>query len=246
MALACILAGAGYGLGLWLFRGADPAQQYAAGYLIELSLSADNAFVFALVFAQLGVEPARRRRLLLWGVAGAAVFRSALLIGGLRVIARFSWIVPVLGAFILATAVRIAVRGGRRRADSAALRAARRLVAHAPPAVVAIAALETADLAFALDSLPAVLGVTRDASVAVASNLFAVLALRSLYSVVSEAMARLRFLGAGLAAVLAFVGAKMLAAALLRVPNAASAAFIAAALAASIGASLLFRRAPGR
>ena len=222
-------------------RGADPAQQYFAGYLIELSLSVDNVFVFALVFGQLGVDPILQRRLLLWGVAGAIVLRSAFLVAGLRAIASFAWTVPVFGAFILATGIRIATRGGRRPFDPADNPAIRFLNGRVPAALVAFAALETADLLFALDSLPAVLGVTRDASIAVASNLFAILGLRSLFFVVSTAMQSLRFLNAGLAAVLAFVGAKMLAGPWLHVPNAASTAVIAAVLALSIGASLLFR-----
>jgi len=246
VALVCILLGIGYGCGLWLARGPDLAQQYAACYLIELSLSADNAFVFALVFGQFGVEPARRRRLLFWGVAGAAVFRSAFLIAGMRAIARFSWIVPVLGAFILAAGIRIAARGGRRLLDPAAVPAVRYLAGRVPPALAAFVAIEAADLVFALDSLPAVLGVTRDAAVAVASNLFAVLGLRALYFVVSAALPRLRFLNAGLALILAFVGVKMLAGPWLRVPNAVSAAVIAAALAAAAGASLLLRKGDRR
>jgi tellurite resistance protein TerC len=222
-------------------RGADPAQQYFAGYLIELSLSVDNVFVFALVFGQLGVDPVLRRRLLLWGVAGAIVLRSAFLVAGLRAIASFAWMVPLFGALILATGIRIAIRGGRRPFDPANNPAVRFLNGRMPAALVALAALETADLLFALDSLPAVLGVTRDASIAVASNLFAILGLRSLFFVVSSAMQSLRFLNAGLAAVLAFVGVKMLAGPWLHVPNAASTAVIAAVLALSIGASLLFR-----
>ncbi len=241
VALACVLLGLGYGCGLWVARGADPAQQYFAGYLIELSLSVDNVFVFALVFGQLGVDPILQRRLLLWGVAGAIVLRSAFLVAGLRAIASFAWTVPVFGAFILATGIRIATRGGRRPFAPADNPAIRFLNGRVPAALVAFAALETADLLFALDSLPAVLGVTRDASIAVASNLFAILGLRSLFFVVSTAMQSLRFLNAGLAAVLAFVGAKMLAGPWLHVPNAASTAVIAAVLALSIGASLLFR-----
>jgi len=242
VALACVLLGLGYGFGLWLARGGDSAQQYFAGYLIELSLSVDNVFVFALVFGQFDLDPNLRRRLLLWGVAGAILFRSAFLVAGLRAIARFGWIVPAIGALILATGIRVAIRGGRRPFDPAGNPAVRFLRGRVPAALVALAALETADLAFALDSLPAVLAVTRDASVAVASNLFAILGLRSMFFVVSAAMQSLRYLNAGVAAVLVFVGAKMLAGPWLRVPSAASTAVIAGVLALSIGASLLLRK----
>ena len=242
VALACVLVGLGYGFGLWAARGGDSAQQYFSGYLIELSLSVDNVFVFALVFGQFDLAPNLRRRLLLWGVAGAILFRCAFLVAGLRAIARFGWIVPAIGALILATGIRVAIRGGRRPFDPAGNPAVRFLRGRVPAALVALAALETADLAFALDSLPAVLAVTRDASIAVASNLFAILGLRSLFFVVSAAMQSLRFLNAGVAAVLAFVGVKMLADPWMRVPSAASTSVIAAVLALSIGASLLLRK----
>src|SRR6202453_4159758 len=90
-ALACVLAGLGFGAVVWLRRGAEPAQQYLAGYLIELSLSVDNVFVFALVFEQFGVAPARQRRLLFWGIAGAIVLRSAIILAGIGAIGRFAW-----------------------------------------------------------------------------------------------------------------------------------------------------------
>src|SRR5580692_953553 len=94
-ALVCLALGLGFGAAVWLRRGPEPAQQYLAGYLIELSLSVDNVLVFALVFQQFGLGPASQRRLLFWGVAGAVVFRSAFLLAGIGAISRFSWIIPV-------------------------------------------------------------------------------------------------------------------------------------------------------
>ena len=242
VALACVLLGLGYGCGLWLRRGAEPAQQYLAGYLIELSLSVDNVFVFALVFEQFGVDPLRRRRLLFWGISGAIVLRSALLIAGVGAIGRFAWIIPVFGALVLATAIRLAVRRGRKAFDPAGSPAVRFLAGRVPAALTALAALETADLVFALDSLPAVLAVTHDAAIAVASNLFAILGLRSLFFVVSGAMKTLRYLNAGVAGILSFVGVKMLAEPWFRIPTAASLGVIAALLAVSVGASLMSRK----
>jgi tellurite resistance protein TerC len=240
-AAACILAGLGFGAAIWLRRGPEPAQQYLAGYLIELSLSVDNVFVFALVFEQFGVEPARRRRLLLWGIAGAIVMRSAFLLAGIGAINRFVWIIPVLGALILLTGLRVATGRGARALGAPGSPAVRFVVRHVPAAMAALIALETADLVFALDSLPAVLAVTHDALIAIASNLFAILGLRSLYFVVSGAVRELRFLTAGLAGVLILVGAKMLAEPWVRVPTYASLAGICAVLALAIGASLLPR-----
>jgi tellurite resistance protein TerC len=237
-----VLAGLGFGAVVWMRLGAEPAQQYLSGYLIELSLSVDNVFVFALVFAQFGVDPPRQRRLLFWGMAGAIVFRTVFILAGFGAIGRFAWIVPVFGALIMATGVRLAFSKRTRKApypaSSSLVRLALRL---APPALAALVVLETADLVFALDSLPAVVAVTHDARIAIASNLFAVLGLRSLYFVVSGAVQRLRFLNAGIAAVLSFVGVKMLAEPWFEVPTGVSLAAIAALLALSIGASLLAR-----
>jgi tellurite resistance protein TerC len=241
-AALCILAGLGFGAALWLRRGSEPAQQYLAGYLIELSLSVDNVFVFALVFEEFGVEPARRRRLLFWGITGAIVMRSAILVAGIGAIKRFSWIIPVFGALILLTGIRVAAGRGARGARGPGNPVVRFMARHVPPALAALIALETADLVFALDSLPAVLAVTHDVLIAMASNLFAILGLRSLFFVVSGAVRELRFLAAGIAAVLVLVGAKMLAEPWYRVPTAASLAGICAVLALSIGASLLLRR----
>jgi predicted tellurium resistance membrane protein TerC len=238
VALLCIALGLGFGAMIWLRRGTEPAQQYLAGYLIELSLSVDNVIVFALVFQQFGLDPGRQRRLLFWGVAGAIGFRSVFIIAGIGAISLFAWIVPVFGAVILATGIRLAVRKSGRRAPDPSGRAFRFVTRHAPAGLAALVAIETADLIFALDSLPAVLAVTHDAVIAVASNLFAILGLRSLFFVVSGAMRELRYLGAGLAAVLCFVGLKMIAQPWYEVPTAASLAVIAALLALSVGASL--------
>jgi tellurite resistance protein TerC len=242
IALLCVLAGLGFGVGLWLLRGPEPAQQYLSGYLIELSLSVDNVFVFALVFEQFGVQGKRQRRLLFWGIAGAMVLRTVFIVVGVGAIQHFAWIIPVFGAFILATGVRLAATRGRKAFDPAGNPAVGFMVRRVPAAVAALVALETADLVFALDSLPAVLAVTHDAFIAVASNLFAILGLRSLFVVVSGAMRSLRFLKAGLAAILSFVGIKMIAEPWFRIPTPLSLAVIAAVLAASAAASLLVRK----
>jgi tellurite resistance protein TerC len=244
-ALGCVGLGLGFGAGVWVRLGAEPAQQYLAGYLIELSLSVDNVFVFALIFLQFGIDPLRQRGLLFWGLAGAVVFRSLFLVAGIGAIARFTWIIPLFGALILATGIRLAVARKGRPAPDPSGRVFRFVTRHAPAGLAALAALETADLVFALDSLPAVLAVTHNAFIAVASNLFAILGLRSLFFVVSGAMRELRYLNAGLAAVLSLVGIKMLLEPWYRIPTTISLAAIAALLALSIGASIIFRRTDG-
>jgi tellurite resistance protein TerC len=242
-ALACVLAGLGFGAVVWLRRGPEPAQQYLAAYLIELSLSVDNVFVFALVFDQFAVAPARQGKLLFWGIAGAIILRSALLLAGLGAISRFAWVIPVFGAFILVTGLRLAFT--RKAFNPSESRLLRFVTRRAPAALVALLVLETADLVFALDSLPAVIAVTHDAAIAIASNLFAILGLRSLYFIVSGAMARLRFLKLGLAAILSLVGVKMLAEPWYPVPTLVSLVAIAAILSLSVGASLLAAKREG-
>jgi tellurite resistance protein TerC len=241
-ALACVAAALAFGAAIWIRRGPEPAQQYLAGYLVELSLSVDNVFVFALVFERFGVEPKARSRLLFWGILGAVVLRSAFIIAGIGAIHRFAWVIPVFGAFILVTGVRLAVRRGTGSLDITGNPVMRLVLRGVPPALAAIVALEAADLIFALDSLPAVLAVTHNAAIAISSNLFAILGLRSLFSIVSRATRDLRFLRAGLAGILGLVGAKMLAEPWYPVSTGASLAAIAAVLALSVGASLLLRK----
>jgi tellurite resistance protein TerC len=246
VALACVALGLGFGAGVWLRLGAEQGQQYMAGYLIELSLSVDNVMVFALVFDQFGLDPMRQRRLLFWGVAGAVVLRSAFILAGIGAISRFAWITPVFGAVILATGIRLATKKGGRKSIDPSGRAFRLVTRHAPAGLAALIVLETADLIFALDSLPAVLAVTHNTLIAIASNLFAILGLRSLFFVVSGAMRAFRFLNAGLAAILAFVGAKMLVEPWFGISTGVSLAVIAAILAISIGASTAAGQRPSR
>jgi tellurite resistance protein TerC len=242
--LAIALLSVGVGLGfaglVWAWKGSGPAQQYVAGYLIELSLSVDNVFVFALVFAQFSLGPGRQRVLLFWGIAGAVVLRTAFILAGLGAIARFSWLIPAFGALILVTGVRLAAAKGGRSGPKPSGRAFSFATRHLPAGLAALAVLETVDLVFALDSIPAVLAVTHDATIAISSNLFAILGLRSLYFVVAGAIHTLRFLNAGLAAVLSFVGVKMLVEPWFAIPSWVALAVIISLVGAATAASLLF------
>jgi tellurite resistance protein TerC len=245
VAVGCVLLGLAYGAFVWMQRGPEHAQQYLAGYLIELSLSVDNVFIFALVFEQFDLDPRSERRLLLWGVVGAIVLRTAFLVAGIDAITRFAWLIPVFGALVLAAGIRLAAMRKGRKPVNPEGRAFRFVMRHAPAGLAALIIIETADLVFALDSLPAVLAVTHDKAIAIASNLLAILGLRSLFFVVRAAMGSLRFLNAGVAAVLSFVGIKMLAEPWYQLPTAASLAAVAVLLLASVAASLLWRKAPG-
>ena len=173
------------------------------------------------------------------------MLRTAFILAGIGAIHRFTWVVPAFGAFILATGLRLATSHGRKGVDPSGglFKFVTRLV---PAGLAALAVLETTDLVFALDSLPAVIAVTHNAAIAVASNLFAILGLRSLFFVVSGLMKALRFANAGLAAILSFVGIKMVLEPWYTVPTPASLGVIALLLVGAVGASLLFpaRRAP--
>jgi len=258
-------AAIGFGAFLRLRGGSEQSQQYFAGYLVELSLSVDNLFVFVLVFDRFRIDPARQHRVLFWGIVGAIVLRTGFILAGLGAITRFHWLLYVFGALILATGVKLARSRAQDRgfdpAQNAGVRFLTRLLPIAPesagtrffaridgrraitPLFAALLVLEAADLVFALDSIPAVLAITRDLFVAVASNLFAILGLRSLYLVVSDSLLHFRFLRAGLSILLVFIGAKMLAEPWVRVPTAVSLGVIGGVLAAAIGASWLGRQA---
>ena len=249
-ALSLALAGL-----VWRVRGGEAAQQYLAGYLVELGLSADNVFIFLLIFTRFQVPPELQRGVLAWGLWGAVVLRGAFLLAGFGLIHRFHAVLYVFGAFLVFAGARLAHARGRASdfdpSRSAAVRFFRR---HLPVSdrfhgrrffvveqgrrvatllLVVLLVIETTDLIFALDSLPAVIAVTRSTGIALASNFCAVLGLRSLYFVVSGLAQRFRHLKTGLAAILILIGAKMLAEPWFSLPTSAMLALFAAILAAA-------------
>ncbi len=250
-----------FGVALVIVRGTSTGVEYATAYLVEYSLSLDNVFVFGLVFTAFAVPAAYRSRLLLWGVLGALAMRFVMILAGVAIIDRFGWVLLVLGGLLVVTAVRMALARSDAHADPSrtlAVRLVRRFVPVAgydggrflvrqggrlavTPLLLALVVIESGDLVFALDSIPAVFGVTTDPLVVYSSNVFAVLGLRSLAILVSEATARLRFLKLGLAAVLAFVGVKLLLAEVVHVPPFVMLAVIVLVLGLAFGASLLSR-----
>ena len=247
-----------FGIGLWQVRGADTALEYFAGYLIEYSLSMDNIFVFVLIFSAFAVPAAYQHRVLFWGILGALVMRAIMILAGAALIERFHWIIYVFGAFLVFTGIRMA-RGGIEEIhpeDSRIIKLVQRFipvtssyegqnffVRHAgtlmaTPLFVVLLVVETTDLVFAVDSIPAIFGVTQDPFIVYTSNVFAILGLRSLYFAVSGVMQLFRFLNIGLAVILVFVGGKMLASHYITVPIQLSLGIIGAVLAASIVASV--------
>jgi tellurite resistance protein TerC len=253
-----------FGLVVLMLYGRQVALTYVTAYLLEQSLSIDNVFVFLLIFSELRVPPAQQRGVLLWGVVGALVMRGLLIAAGLFLLNQFHWVVYPFAALIIFAAIRLLFGGQKQREVVAAacgicttwvariipitplyhgrrfwVRQAEqggRLVA--TPLLVALIIVETTDIVFALDSVPAVLAVTRDPFVVYTSNIFAMLGLRSLYFVLAGVVERFRYLRIGLAAILIFFGARLLLGDIIEIPNGVSLAVIAAALALSVVASL--------
>lgn len=250
---------------LWQWRGAEPAQQFLAGYLIELCLSVDNVFVFILVFAYFKVEPRYQHRVLFWGIIGAVLMRAAFIIVGVSIIASFHWILYLFGAFLVYTGIKMALPSKEAEVDpehNFAVKLFRKFYPVAPhnehghfftrhqgrrmatPLFIVLIVIETTDLIFALDSLPAVLAITKDSFVALTSNIFAILGLRSLYFALSGIMGLFRYLKLGLAVILVFIGVKMLAEHWVQITTSTSLGVIGGVLTTSILMSVLIPQKP--
>jgi tellurite resistance protein TerC len=259
------LAMAFNGFVLWQHGPADGAQWFA-GYLVELGLSVDNVFVFIIVFSYFRVAPEHQHRVLFWGIVGAALMRAVFILVGIELINRFEWVLIFFGVFLIYTGIRLALpKKGHDVAPekNIAVRLFRRFFPVSPgydgsrfftridgrraatPLFMVLLVIETTDVIFAIDSIPAVLGITKNGFVAFTSNIFAILGLRSMYFALSGVMNLFRFLSLGLAFILAFIGAKMIAASAdwFHVSIGWSLGVIGGALALSVVASLLF---PGK
>ena len=249
-----------FGAFMAITRGSTAGGEYLAGYLIELSLSVDNVFVFSLLFATFAVPAAYQHRLLFWGILGAIVLRAAFIAAGMATLAAAHWVIYVLGAFLVVTGIRLARSSGHavEPERNPILRLFRRVVPMtedyrggafivlergrrlATPLLAVLVAVETTDIMFALDSIPAVFAVTTDPFIVFSSNLFAILGLRSLYFLLAGLLDRFVYLKTGLAALLVFAGAKILLALVhAEIPIAMSLAVIVLILATAISASLV-------
>ncbi len=253
-----IALGLGFSIVLLLWQGGEVAGQYIAGYLIEYSLSVDNIFVFALIFSSFGIPAEYRHKVLFWGILVAIVLRAVFIFGGAALLDHFHWIIYVFGAFLVGTGIRMAMKREHnvhpernpvlrmlQRSlpmsndyDGPHFLSKRTGVTVATPMLAVLVVLSTVDLVFALDSIPAIFGVTRETFIVVTSNAFAVLGLRTLYFLLEGVMDRFSLLKYGLAAVLCFVGGKMLLSGVYEIPIWASLVFIALALGISIALSL--------
>lgn len=235
------------GFAFWLSarQGRQPALEFLGGYLVETSLSIDNLFVFLLLFRSFGLGVRDQRRALLWGVGGAIILRALCIALGITLLSRLAWMDFLFGAFLLVAALRLLRENPERQTASPGWLA--RLSRHSSSLFWVILAVELTDLLFALDSIPAVLALSRNPFVVYTSNIAAILGLRSLYFVLAALLDRLRFLHYGLAALLAFVGARMLLSRWIEIPVVTSLAVLAAILLATAAASVVFpASAPAR
>ncbi|MBI2516274.1 MAG: TerC family protein [Opitutae bacterium] len=240
--------------------GPQPALEFFTGYIVELCLSVDNVFVFIVIFQYFRVEPRFQHRVLFWGILGAVVMRALFIFAGISLINAFHWIIYVFGAFLVYTGIKLALpkkEDGFTPEKNPLIKLARRALPvtphfeggrffvhphgrlHATPLFIVLLVVETTDVMFALDSIPAVIAITRNEFIVFTSNIFAILGLRSLYFAVSGIMQLFRFLNVGLAVILVFVGVKMLASHYLDIPIKLSLGVIGAVLAISVIASLL-------
>ena len=226
-----ISLGLAFGLVLMVWQGGQAGGEYYAGFLIEKSLSIDNVFVWAVIFSFFAVPKEFQFRVLFWGIFGALVLRAAFIFAGVSLIEQFEWILYVFGAFLLYTAWKIARHDENEQVDYEAnivMRVVRRVVPTtneydgqklftrqgvkrvATPLFAVLVLIEATDVIFAVDSVPAILAVSREPFIVFAANAFAILGLRSLYFLLGGMQGKFRYLNVGLGVILAFVGVKML------------------------------------
>ncbi len=264
IALAAAFAGL-----VFFWQGRQVALEFVTGYVLELSLSVDNLFLFLVIFRYFSVPEQHQHSVLFWGVLGALLMRGFFILAGVSLIHRFHWILYILGALLIYSGIRVGFSGEHQidPATNPAVKALRRWMPvtdeyqggrffvrgwkgnpglYGTPLLIVLAVIETTDLLFAVDSIPAVLAVTLNAFIAYTSNVFAILGLRSMYFAVSGLMKAFRFLHTGLALVLILVGLKMIASDRFPIPTLVTLAVVAGVLAVSIAASVMFpeKRSP--
>jgi len=248
-----------FNAGVWHWRGHDKGLEFLTGYLVELSLSVDNLFVFLLIFAYFKVPAQYQHKVLFWGILGALLMRAVFIAAGVTLMQKFHWIIYVFGAVLVISGLKMAFEKDKEvhPEKNPVLRLFRRFMPVtaeyyagrffvkpdkrwlATPLFIVLLMLETTDLVFAVDSVPAVLAITTDPFIVYTSNVFAILGLRSMFFALAGVMKLFAYLHYGLAAVLVFVGGKMLLAGFYKIPTLASLLVILGLLAVAVVASLL-------
>jgi tellurite resistance protein TerC len=249
-----------FNVGIYFYFGMDSALEFLTGYLVEYSLSVDNIFVFALIFSYFGIPSEYRHKALLWGILGAIVMRAIFILAGVAMINRLHWIIYVFGAFLVYIGIKIAFEKDREMdpGKNPILRLVKRFLPvtesyeggrffvrragrlFATPMLIVVIVIETTDVIFAVDSIPAILSITLNPFIVYTSNIFAILGLRALYFALAGIMDLFHYLNYGLAAILVFVGVKMLISDYYKIPVAGALGFIVLVLTTSIVASIMF------
>ncbi len=248
-----------FNLGIFLWGTNTMALEFLTGYLVEKALSVDNIFVFIVIFSYFAVPREYHHKVLFWGVVGAFVMRAIFIVIGAALIAKFEWILYAFGVFLILTAIKLArqrdievqpdrnpfIRLCRKyfpitpNYEGANFVVRKNGKQYATPLFLVLVMIETTDLAFATDSIPAIFAITQDTFVVYTSNVCAILGLRALYFVLAGVMVKFRYLNIGLAVVLAFIGVKMLIVEIYKIPIQYSLLFIVVVLTIAISASLL-------
>lgn len=248
---------------VYFWRGHNPALEFVTGYVVELSLSVDNLFVFLLIFRYFRVPPHLQHRVLFWGILGALIMRGIFILLGVSLIRRFHFIIYVFGAFLVFTGIKLFRQHETEihPENNPVLRLFRRWMPvtpdyvggrffvrqsglYATPLLIVLLVVETTDVLFATDSVPAILAITLDAFIVYTSNVFAILGLRSMYFVLAGLMNKFRYLHYGLALILSFIGVKMLISGYYSISTEIALAVVGLTLAISMLASLLFPAKP--
>ena len=254
IALALAFAGV-----LLHFEGRTPALEFVTGYVIELSLSVDNLFVFLLIFRYFKVDGDHQHKVLLWGILGALVLRAVFIFAGVGLLRRFHFITYLFGALLVYSGFKLFRQGESEihPEKNPVLRLFRKFMPvtkefvgdkffvrkpglYATPLFIVLLVVETTDVVFAVDSIPAILAITLNTFVVYTSNVFAIMGLRSMYFALAGMLDLFHYLHYGLAVILMFVGAKMLASGYFEISTVAALGFVAVVLTASVGASMVF------
>ena len=256
---------------VYFWQGRQTSLEFLTGYVLELSLSVDNLFIFLMIFNYFAVPDEQQHRVLFWGILGALILRGIFIGAGVTLISRFHWLLFVFGALLIYSGIRVCISGDHQVDPSAnpVVKMVRKWMPvttdyqggrffvrnpqdkhrlYATPLLIVLLVIETTDVLFAVDSIPAILAITLKAFIVYTSNVFAILGLRSMYFAVAGLMKIFRFLHYGLAVILIFVGAKMLLEDYFEVPILLTLGLVGAVLLVSIAVSLAFpaRKTPGK
>lgn len=249
-----------FNIGVYFFKGKTSALEFLTGYLIEYSLSVDNIFVFIIIFEYFAIPPEFRHKVLLWGILGAIIMRGLFIITGVALITKIHWVIYVFGVFLVIIGIKMAFKQDEEidPGKNPMLKLFRKFIPltndfnkgtffkresgklMATPLLVVVFVIETTDIIFAIDSIPAILSVTLDQFIVYTSNIFAILGLRALYFAMAGIMPIFHFLNYGLAVILTFVGVKLLISEFYKIPVGAALAVVGGVLALSILLSVIF------